>query len=98
MKWLWALIPAPFKIWAIAGLVLAGLALVSLVVYKIDSRGYNRCKAEYAEAERKHQETARVEIVKSGKKYETIKKNVARLSGVDNPAGDRVTLAIDSLP
>lgn len=98
IKWLWAFVPAPAKIWVLLGLIAAGGAAVGFVVYKIDERGYNRCQAAYTVAAAEHKEKARGEIIDSGKKYDELKKTIVRQVGPNDPVGPRVSTAIDSMP
>lgn len=94
LSWVWALVPLPAKPW----ILLAAIACAGFLLYKLEERGYNRCKAEYASAELEHKEKARGEIVESGKVYEKIKTVIIHQAGPDDAVGPRVSAAIDSMP
>jgi hypothetical protein len=91
------LLPSPTKI-------MVGVAIFAAVVlglwrvhHAIDQGGYSRCQEEYKEAAAKHKEESRDKILKTEKRYATIKNKIIRVDGPNDPVGPRVELAIDSV-
>lgn len=94
----WNFIPAPARIWVVLGLVVVVVVALGVAVYKIDKNGYDRCEANYAAAALELKNKSREEIIKSGKKYDKIKTEIAKVKGADDVVGPRVELAIDRMP
>jgi len=79
---------------AVIALIVAIPVAFLLGVYK----GNAWCETDYASAANKQKDASRGEIIKSGKKYETVRKKVAEIKGENGAVGPRITVAIDSLP
>lgn len=94
---LFSLVPGPAKLYVVMALAVVALGTVSVFVYKIDRGGFNRCENRHSAASAKLKEEARKEIIKTEKKFDKIKDEVGKISGNDDGAGPRVTLAIDGM-
>ncbi len=98
LPWLWAFVPDSAKLWVALGLATLALSGVAVIVYKIDSAGFNRCEAAHTAAQAKQKEEARKNIIKSGKKYDEIKGDIIHQTTPNDPVGPRIGLALDRLP
>lgn len=98
LKWIWAFVPEPAKVYvAIAGAVLVIGALAG-IVWKIDHNGYKRCEGKYANAAVELKDESRKKILKVEEKYDGVKNQIIRQQGPNDPVGPRVELAIDRMP
>ena len=98
IKWAWAFIPDPAKIWvAVIGCALI-LVTIAGIVYKIDKGGYDRCEGKYSSAALELKDSARKEILELEKKYDKIKSEIVNVKGENAVCGPRVELAIDRMP
>jgi len=98
IRGLFALVPAPMKIWVslLGAALIAGM--ITAFIWKIDNNGYRRCEMRYSDTALKLNEKARGEILKVEKRYENIRREIDRKEGADDPVGYRVELAIDRMP
>lgn len=98
VKWIWAFVPAPAKVWvAIVGVALVIGALAG-IVWKIDQGGYKRCEGKYAGAALDLKDESRKDILKVEEKYDGVKNEIIRQQGPNDPVGPRVEFAIDRMP
>lgn len=98
LKWLWAFVPAPAKIWVIVAGVALILGLLGFSVYKIQKWGYDRCETKHSNAVIDLKDSSRKEILKAEKHYDNIKTKIIKIEGDNGIAGPRTELAIDSMP
>ena len=95
--WIWGLVPEPARIYVVIATIIAAIGSLGFMVYKIDANGYDRCELEHKAAVAESKDKARPPIIDTGKAHDKIKAEVAKDPGNNDPAGARVSHALDSL-